>query len=288
MKKRKIYFRDIPDKFATWTFIEKALDVKKFYDMKSEVNCDDIISLEHRLDINKLVEATAKVISKYPPEGWKHKSGNSPGYAGVSLTMNPFFKDDTDPNYQSLGDKNNPHARYSFHDMDFHKNLKNTFFDCTGFRKLTPCAEESDLKPFLTKFKRPLIRSRIAAVIANWPEDRKETGGWHQDEIIFENVRINIPIVTDESFIFEIKGQPQHHLPVGNAYTFESHLLTHRVFPTVSNNKQRIHLVLGMSPWFDYDPEEDSLTTNEFYGEMHPLDMIVNGYVHPDIGKKRD
>jgi hypothetical protein len=41
--------------------------------------------------------------------------------------------------------------------------------------------------------------------------------------------------------------------------------------------------VLGFCPWFDYNAEEDSWTSNEFYGEMHPIDMLVGGHIHEKI-----
>jgi hypothetical protein len=44
-----------------------------------------------------------------------------------------------------------------------------------------------------------------------------------------------------------------------------------------------VHLVLGISPWFDYIEEEDCWISNEFYGEMHPHDMLTAGHVHEKI-----
>lgn len=31
------------------------------------------------------------------------------------------------------------------------------------------------------------------------------------------------------------------------------------------------------------DAETDAWVSNKFYGEMHPIDMLVNGYVHEKI-----
>jgi hypothetical protein len=41
--------------------------------------------------------------------------------------------------------------------------------------------------------------------------------------------------------------------------------------------------VLGFSPWFDYLEDEDAYVSNEFYGKVHPMDMLLGGHVHPEI-----
>jgi hypothetical protein len=41
----------------------------------------------------------------------------------------------------------------------------------------------------------------------------------------------------------------------------------------------RLHLVYGVSPWFDYNREEQIWESNEFYGEVHPFEMLAQGYV---------
>ena len=99
---------------------------------------------------------------------------------------------------------------------------------------------------------------------------------------MFENLRINIPIQTDETFLFELLNHKPVHLNYGDIYSWDTNI-AHRVFPTTAENRSRIHVVLGFSPWFDYNAEEDSWTANEFFGKMHPIDMLINGYVHKDI-----
>ena len=102
------------------------------------------------------------------------------------------------------------------------------------------------------------------------------------EKTVFENLRINIPIKTDETFMFQLLGKPPEHLEYGNMYSWDTNL-AHRVFPTTDDVNRRVHLVLGFSPWFDYNEEEDSWTSNEFFGELHPIDMLLNGHVHDSI-----
>jgi hypothetical protein len=35
--------------------------------------------------------------------------------------------------------------------------------------------------------------------------------------------------------------------------------------------------VMGISPWFTYNGEDDSWSTNEFFGKKHPIDMLIDG-----------
>ena len=39
-------------------------------------------------------------------------------------------------------------------------------------------------------------------------------------------------------------------------------------------------MVLG---WFDFDQDSQTYYANEFYGEMHPFDMLAKGHVISDV-----
>ena len=41
--------------------------------------------------------------------------------------------------------------------------------------------------------------------------------------------------------------------------------------------KARTNYVLAVSPWFDWNEEEQYWQQNEFYGEKHPVDMVIDG-----------
>lgn len=281
--KYKIFVKDVPEARRIWSHIETVTNVTKYYTMKSDCDATDLITLPHRFDLNRLTNAVLEAVEKFKPRGWLSKQGFNTGYGGLSLTMNPQYIEDVDPSYQTLGtERNEPHQFYYDH-MDNFETLKNTYFDSLGFRVNAPCTERTDLKNILSQFKRPSIRSRIGIITSNWDEKRRATGGWHRDEQIFENLRINVPITTDPTYMFQIINKQPVHLPCGNMYSWDTNI-PHRVFPTTMESKTRIHLVFGFCPWFDYVEEEDAFVSNEFYGEMHPFDMLLSGHVHSDIG----
>jgi hypothetical protein len=73
-----------------------------------------------------------------------------------------------------------------------------------------------------------------------------------------------------------------HYLAPGKAYTFDTHR-PHRVFPRERSDIDRVHLVLGFAPWFRYDRGADAWEPNEFYGRVHPFDIVRSGALHPAL-----
>lgn len=156
---------------------------------------------------------------------------------------------------------------------------KNGYFDTYGFRNLTEGAKNGALGDLLmNKFKRSFVRSRVAVINGkNWTPKMQDFM-WHYDEPLHLNLRINIPLQTTKNYVCEVKDQGVYHLDPGYAYCWNT-TVVHRVYARGPENSERWNLVIGSSPWFDYDPEEDAYVSNEFYGEMHPFDMLVNGHI---------
>lgn len=281
--KYKFYVRDIPEPFPIWKYILEKTNILKYYFMESKVDSSDIIELSHDIDISKVVKAAKEMQEKFEFRGWQSSQGNSQAYQGLSLVYNPDLKEDIDTNYQTLGTPTNSRDEFFWAQNQKFSSIKNTYYDSYAFRKLSPCVSETSFNDFIRSFDRSLIRSRIATINSKFvPSKFQDKFGWHKDEPLFENLRINIPISTDETFKMQVENKDPRHLPVGNIYTWDTNL-PHRAFPTSEEDRTRTHLVLGFSPWFDYDDEEDCYFSNEFYGEMHPLDMLVSGKVHPKI-----
>jgi hypothetical protein len=53
----------------------------------------------------------------------------------------------------------------------------------------------------------------------------------------------------------------------------------HRVYVRQPNDSLRTNLVLGLTPWLDYDASDDSWSPNEYFGRMHPYDMVREGLI---------
>jgi hypothetical protein len=156
---------------------------------------------------------------------------------------------------------------------------KNGYFDTYSFRNLTPGANHGALGEFLRdQMSIRMCRSRTAYINGMNYHPKIAEYMWHYDEPVTINLRINIPLQTTDSYVAEIKDKGIHKFKVGYGYSWNTEVI-HRVYATQQEPTSRIHLVLGTIPWFDYDAESNSYITNEYFGELHPFDMLATGKV---------
>jgi hypothetical protein len=215
------------------------------------------------------------ILEKYGDHSWANDKTNKALYTGFSLVFNPNHQEGLDPNSSTLGTgKNSTGEEMYWGGTHNHKYVKDSYYDTYGFNVPSPASQHGYLADFLSRSKSSRIRSRVG--IIHGDEPAPDSFGWHKDEEIWQNLRINIPVTTTESMKFQFEDKPPVHLEIGWAYSFDSYI-PHRVFSTEVNDCRRIHLVLGFSPWFNYDPIEDVWYTNDFYGKKHPFDMLVDG-----------
>jgi hypothetical protein len=280
----KFYVKEVPDPYSVWNWIKKQTPIVELAKkITPSVDTYNLINLNHQFNVDELAATTLAALDKFGFHGWRHATGAGKEYGGLSLSMNPDYAEECDPNQQTLGTPVNGETEFFYGQTKKFKSIRNTYFDTYGFRHHSPCVTETGLLEFIKGFKRSATRGRLAVINSEYvPPEARDKFGWHKDEIIFENLRVNIPIKTDETFMFQLLNKPPEHLHYGNMYSWDTNL-AHRVFPTTQETKSRLHIVLGFSPWFDYDEVEDSWTSNEFFGEMHPMDMLVHGHVHEKI-----
>ncbi|MBL8701909.1 MAG: hypothetical protein JNK67_26235 [Alphaproteobacteria bacterium] len=218
--------------------------------------------------------------------GWRHAEGESRSYGGISLTWNPAHQDALDPHASTLGTPRNSREAFYWSATQGHARLRDSYFDTYGFRTRTPASRHGELGRFIDGFTRTLVRSRIG-IIPGADVDATDRSylareGWHRDEPVFENLRLNIPLVTDPNFVFQMAGEAPYHLAPGYAYTWDTHR-AHRVFCAGPTRTMRIHLVLGFAPWFDWVEDEQAWRANEYFGRVHPFDMAAEGLLHPAL-----
>jgi hypothetical protein len=277
----KFYLKDIPEPYTVWRYITDNTDLRECMDrVKPSVDPSKLLNLNHNFNIPDIISSVDEMTEKYGFKGWLTEEGRNPSYGGLSLVCNPDYIDDIDINAHTLGTTRNKPTEFFYAKVGNYVSLRNTYFDSYAFRHHSPCVTETKFHDFIKGFKRSHVRSRIATI--NSEHVTNPDFSWHRDEHVFENLRINIPIHTNETFMFQIEKQLPEHLSVGNCYSWDTNI-PHRVFPTNNEEMARTHIVLGFSPWFDYDPVEDSYTSNEFYGKMHPIDMLIEGHVHEGI-----
>lgn len=241
--------------------------------------------------------AALQAIEQHGLHGWLSSEGrDSKGsYVSISLTHNPDLLDPGVKNVHqaTLGTSVNPITDFYYGSTRRFAKLKNTYFDTYGFRVPTPAAQIGALGEFLSQCRLSLVRSRLSVLLGEKGGRFDFRSGWHRDETVFENLRVNIPLQSHRSFRLQIERKrdvpdarsttmSDQFLAPGRAYTFDTHR-PHRVFSKARCAVDRIHLVLGFSPWFRYDRRTDSWEPNEFYGRTHPFDIVRSGALHPAL-----
>jgi hypothetical protein len=280
----KFYVKDCPGSVSIFQWIYDTIDFESaIKDIKNPYEEEQILEIPHKIDIQSLINDTKDAIDNFGIRGWQTTNGQSNAYGGLSIVYNPELVIKVDHNQSTLGTSINTPAQFFYNGIDNYQTIRNTYFDSYAFRKLSPCITETNLKNFIHEFNLSPTRSRIAVLDSNYHDKVGENFLWHRDETIFENLRINIPIDTDSSFMFQLNKNDPINLEIGKLYTWDTNV-PHRVYTTKKTEKKRIHLVLGFTPWIDYLDNEDCFIVNDFFGKIHPFDIIFKGLAHPKIG----
>ena len=125
---------------------------------------------------------------------------------------------------------------------------------------------------FLDRFNFHISRSRVAYIFGygEGPNDK----GWHVDEPTCQLLRVNIPLQTSDEYAIEWKDKI-YQLEIGKAYlwnTKQPHRPT--MIKQVETKEPRINVVMGLTPWLDYDKETDKYKPNKYFGK--PIKEIVS------------
>jgi hypothetical protein len=216
-------------------------------------------------------------------QNWVNQTKAAKSYKGFSLTYNPDYLDNIDSIYHQTWGSNQLTQNFSRQNQT-DINIKNTYYDTYAFRKLPPLVKEH-LGDFISKFNFSIFRSRIAYFNPIFPKIQDES--WHKDEPPFQLLRINIPLQTCQEHVIDIDGTDDYgnsftllnkHLEIGKAYIWNTRI-PHRIYinKMVSSFKPRIHIVLGLSPWINYNDEDDSYSHSDHYGKSIK-DIVVNKF----------
>ena len=296
---RSFRVRDLPDEIALIRSIAQRTDFERACAaVKPARRVRGLIGVALPAPLLAGLKAAARqAISRHGLHGWLSAEGReeNSSYVSISLTHNPDLKDSgvEDVHQSTLGTSVNPPSEFYYGSVKRFANLKNTYFDTYGFRVPTPAAGIGALGEFLSSCRLSPVRSRLSALVGAQAGAAGFHSGWHRDESVFENLRINVPLFSHRNYRLQIERErdhpdagsttmSEHFLAPGKAYTFDTHR-PHRVYGRAPCAVDRIHLVLGFSPWFRYDRKADSWAPNEFYGRVHPFDIVRSGALHPAL-----
>jgi hypothetical protein len=269
----KFYVNDCPDNMRMMDYIkmnshwnEAVADVPWKYN-----NLVFDIDIDFEASVRESVE-------KFGYHGWRLLGKESQYYGGYSLVYNPKHVSGHEPINSTLGEYQYGGDEYLLEVKDG-SGVKNSYFDTLGFTERTEPARFGVLGEFLDEIESgfTLIRGRLAILNGQQFDATKHAKfGWHIDEPVYENLRLNIPVWgnTDE-YAFQLEGYPVQRLSQGCAYTWDTAIL-HRAFSTRVAASSRANLVVGISPWLRYDAAGGYWETNEYFGCQHPFSLLID------------
>jgi hypothetical protein len=270
----KIYYSTIDQELTTGIFKKMPFASEK--DALTDLTFREFTLEELGLpSYQELLEKVLLIEKLVGTKCWKNKNKNKAAnnYYGFSLTANPNYIGDIDSIYHQTWGSTQLTQNFSRNnEKDPTLQFKDTYYDTYSFRVIPPIIQEH-LGWFIDKFKFPLFRSRVAFFNPGVPSLNKD---WHKDESPTQLLRINIPLQTSEEHVLDIDGEDDYgnrftllnkHLEVGKAYIWNTRI-PHRVYinSIVKTKLPRIHIVLGLAPWIDYDPIDDSFSQSSTYG----------------------
>lgn len=202
---------------------------------------------------------------------------------GISLNCNPDHARE-DWKLGSFGNcRYRSYSSYEYYkavNADKINRIKGDYLDSLGFRATLP---EIGGKPYLSalfgSFKVPVVRSTARTLngslcFKTMPGD----GGLHVDDSPFEVLRLNICLSNNGCFGLQyMDHQPIFTEPGGNVVVNTD--IRHRAYIKDNSDFLRTNLIIGVTPWLNYDKQKDTWSLNEYFGKLHPYDMVKQGLI---------
>jgi hypothetical protein len=273
-----VNIQDVPKNSTCLDYLEDKLNLHSYFNPTpgSQQFFEFPLSVLGALTPESLLDETLTIERSIGLSGWRTTNGESTFYKGFSLTHNPNLA--TSPHFQTLGDQNLAQT-FSRTQGTFTEELRDTYYDTYSFYKSNGFYQD-----MMANVKLQQTRGRVSYLIADGKQDLTQIG-YHRDEFIFQNLRINIPLQTEECHRLEIKGTDEYgntlhldkHLEVGKAYVWNTRI-PHRVYCTSHPKllQPRIHIVLGLMPWIRIEEDTGEITKNQFFGR-DPFELLASG-----------
>ena len=221
---------------------------------------------------DKILEGVKKIESEIGLFAWRTKDFVLQKYKGFGLTYNPTFFDKNESRYSQVF--GSPYVKQYYgleRGAGEHTQLKDTYHDTFGFRKIDETIQKH-LGFFLDRFNFHISRSRVAYIFGYGEEPKKE-GGWHVDEPTNQLLRVNIPVQTSDEYVMQWDDKT-YYLELGKAYLWNTRR-PHRptIIKKVETKEPRINIVIGLTPWLEYDNITDTYTKGKYFNK--PIKEIV-------------
>lgn len=180
------------------------------------------------------------------------------------------------PRYQSAG----PVDYFKLPAKELPQARRADYLDILGFRRVCPAvAAKREFMRVLSGFKVPVVRGTIRVIDGSkaFPSQDNEAG-MHVDANPCQAMRINLSVHTSDDFGLQYQGcdplissSGEHRIVCTD--------FKHRAWIGQRSKLERVHFVFDVLPWLDYDASRDAYSLNEFFGQKHPYDMVIDGNI---------
>ena len=246
-------------------------DVKKLFENTDDLQKDfgwyEFTLEELNLpSVKEILHGVKLIENEVGLQGWRTKHGTHETYKGFGLTYNPTFFDKLENIYHQVWGSKLLDQYYGLEKgAGDHTQLKDTYHDTFGFRKIDNVIQKH-LGFFLDRFNFHISRSRVAYIFGHG-QSPNETKGWHVDEPTCQLLRVNIPLQTSDEYVMQWNGNT-YQLELGKVYLWNTRI-KHRptVIKKVETKEPRINIVMGLTPWLNYDRLTDTYSKNEYFGK---------------------
>lgn len=283
---------DVPPEMTVHDYIFKVTDLNKKIGKFDNFISEGAVKVKINFNLSPLQNDLKALLKKYPAYSYPYgiAEGNSDLYKMIYLMFNPRSK-----NPRICNDYPTPVDDYPKEDILGYNYGKNSYNDTLSITNRTKFSNELFLKEFFDSFKATLTRSRIAIHSSLTALDRgTEMTSWHIDENIFINTRVSVPVVCGDNFGLEFlhnnldgtKVIKTVNLEEGFAYTLNTREPHGFFAKRPSEDSVRLGLICGISPWFNFDDKAQTWYSNDYYGELHPFEIMEQGLITPLLSAK--
>ena len=230
----------------------------------------------------ELYESVKAVEAEIGTQGFMINGKESEGYGGFSLVYNPNYKGANPSLYhQTLGDPLLLTAASQNENQEANSQIyegKDSYYDTYGFTCRMPIIEKHFGGVF-NKINGAVMRSRVSYLDSARFDFNNPKQNWHIDEYAWQMIRIIIPVKTSDNFVIRINGddglgntiENEEFAPeLGKVYLWNNRI-PHQMAPLEVRDDPRIYIIIGFSPWFNF--EDGEYVPNDNWG--YPISTIV-------------
>lgn len=235
-----------------------------------------------KVDPEELLKEVYELYREVGAVPWQSQS--SLNLYGLSLYCNPHHPQEQWKKATFGHPRYKEYSAYDYYQAvsaDSKNRIKGDYLDSLGFVEPLPAVlQKKALSGLFQRFTLPVVRATARTINGSltYPTQPGD-GGLHTDDSPFEVLRINISLSNNGDFGLQYQDEPPMFPEVGQSLVINTDV-KHRAFIKQHNAFLRTNLVIGVTPWLNYDKTNEEWSLNKYFGRVHPYDIpLVRSHV---------